>query len=308
MTLITKPMLADSLENMADLKLPVLASPKLDGIRCLRLNGKTLSRKFLEIPNKHIQKVMSSLAVEELDGELVTLNEDGTIKAFNQIQGDVMREEGEPSFQYHVFDYVSSSIAETYSARMANLGALLLPAFCVKVLPKLLTTSESFNEFEEECLAAGHEGMMIRSVDGPYKCGRATVKQGYLLKVKRFKDSEAIVIGFEEQQRNENVAEEDELGHTKRSKAMAGMVSAGTLGKFLVQEAGDTPWQGQKFAIGTGENLTKELRQHIWDNRDKYIGKTVTYKYQPHGMLNLPRLPIWKGFRSLLDMGNGDES
>ena len=302
MSLIKKPMLADSLEDMSELKLPVLASPKLDGIRCLRLDGKTLSRKFLEIPNKYIQKVMSSLDVEELDGELITLNEDGSIKSFNEIQGDVMREEGEPSFQFHVFDYISTSLLESYAERMAKLEALSLPVYCVKLLPKLITTSDEFNKYEEECLAAGHEGVMIRNLTGPYKCGRSTVKQGYLLKVKRFKDSEAIVIGFEEQLRNENVAEEDELGHTKRSKAQAGLIPAGTLGKFLVQEVGITPWQGQKFAIGSGENLTKELRQQIWDNRDKYIGKTVTYKYQSHGVLNLPRLPIWKGFRDTKDM------
>lgn len=302
MTIILKPMLADPLEDMVDLKLPVLASPKLDGIRCLRLGGRTLSRKFLEIPNKHIQKVMSALAIEELDGELVTLDEDGKIRPFNMIQGDVMREEGEPNFQYHVFDYVSTTIAEPYADRMVKLDNLTLPSYCVKVLPKLLTTSKEFDEYEAECLAQGHEGIMIRSPNGPYKCGRATVKQGYLLKVKRFKDSEAIVIGFEEQMHNANEAEEDAFGRTKRSSAKAGMVPAGTLGKFLVQEVGNTIWQGQKFAIGSGENLTKELRQQIWDNREKYIGKTVTYKYQPHGMLNLPRLPIWKGFRDLRDL------
>jgi DNA ligase-1 len=302
MALITKPMLADPLEDMWDLKLPVLATPKLDGIRCLRLNGRTLSRKFLDIPNKHIQKVMSTLAVEELDGELVTLDEEGSIKSFNQIQGDVMREDGEPDFRYYVFDYVTTALDEPYFGRMIKLRDVELPSYCVKVLPAIISSTEQFGDFEEQCLAEGHEGIMVRSGTGPYKCGRSTVKQGYLLKVKRFKDSEAIVIGFEEQQSNQNEAEEDELGHTKRSKALAGMVNAGTLGKFLVQEAGDTPWQGEKFAIGTGENLTKELRQHIWDNRDKYIGKTVTYKYQPHGMLKLPRLPVWKGFRDVRDL------
>lgn len=302
MTIIKKPMLSDPLELMADLHLPVLASPKLDGIRCLRLGGKTLSRKFLEIPNNHIQSTMSTLNIEELDGELVSLDTNGKIKAFNQLQGDIMREDGTPDFRYYVFDYVSTSLTETYADRMVKLEALTLPSYCVKVLPKLLTTVKEFEEYEVECLASGFEGIMIRSINGPYKCGRSTVKQGFLLKVKRFEDSEAIVIGFEEQLRNENVATEDELGHTKRSKAMEGMVPAGTLGKFLVQEVGNTPWNGQKFAIGSGEHLTKELRQEIWDNKDKYIGKTVTYKYQPHGVKDLPRLPIWKSFRDLRDM------
>jgi hypothetical protein len=115
-------------------------------------------------------------------------------------------------------------------------------------------------------------------------------------------DSEAVVIGFEEQMSNQNEAEKDAFGRTKRSKALEGMVPANTLGKFLVKEVGNTPWQGQEFAVGTGKGLTLKLRQEIWDNRVKYIGKTITYKYQPHGVLNLPRLPVWKGFRDLRDL------
>lgn len=304
MSFVTKPMLADPLEDMADLRLPVLATPKIDGIRCLCTRGQILSRKFLPIPNKHIQKVMSTLGVEELDGELVTVNDDGSIKEFNQIQSEVMSEDGEPNFRYYVFDYISAEgLAEPYQKRMEKLERLTLnDAFVVKVLPTLLSDSASFNTFEESVLAAGSEGIMIRAPQSPYKCGRSTVKQGYLLKVKRFKDSEAVVVGFEEQLRNENEATVDELGHTKRSKANEGMVPAGTLGKFLVREVGDTHWQGKSFAVGSGENLTKELRQHIWDNRDKYIGKTITYKYQPFGIKDLPRLPIWKGFRDERDI------
>lgn len=301
MSLITKPMLADSLEIASNLTFPVLASPKLDGIRCLRIAGKTLSRKFLAIPNEHIQLIMANLP-DGLDGELMTLDDNGVIKGFNQVQGDVMRESGTPNFQYHVFDYVSKSLDEPYHDRMTKLESLKLPSFCVKVLPEALMNVAELDAYENKCLAEGHEGIMVRAPEGPYKCGRATLKQGYLLKVKRFKDSEAIVIGFVEQLRNENEAEEDELGSTKRSKAQEGMVLANTLGKFLVKEIGDTPWHGQEFAIGTGLGLTQKLKKEIWDNRIKYIGKIITYKYQPHGVLNLPRLPIWKGFRDPKDM------
>lgn len=304
MSLIIKPMLAETCEVMSDLTFPVLASPKLDGIRCLVVHGKILSRTFKSIPNQHIQKVMTAANLPDgLDGELVSLNEDGSMREFNEIQGDVMREENEPRFQYQVFDYVSTSLEEPYCDRMVKLESLKLPDFCVKVLPKLITNSTELEAYEEECLEDGHEGIMTRTVRSPYKCGRSSLKQAYLLKVKRFKDSEAIVIGFEELMSNQNEAEKDNFGRTKRSKAQDGLVPAGRLGKFLVKEVGSTPWQGKEFAIGTGEGLTQELRQHIWDNKEKYIGKTVTYKYQPHGMLNLPRLPVWKGFRDVRDIG-----
>ena len=122
------------------------------------------------------------------------------------------------------------------------------------------------------------------------------------MKLKEFVDSEAKVIGFEEQLENTNEATIDELGHTKRSTHQENMVPKGTLGKFIVEEIGDTAWRGQTFPVGTGEGLTAELRQEIWDNRDKYLGKIITYKYQSYGVLNLPRLPIWRGFRSPDDM------
>jgi DNA ligase-1 len=124
-----------------------------------------------------------------------------------------------------------------------------------------------------------------------------------LLKLKRFMDSEAVVVGFEEQMENTNEKTVDELGHSKRSKHQAGMVGKDTLGKFLVQEVGNTPWNGLEFAIGTGDGLTADLRQHIWDNREEYLGKIITHKYQPHGTKDLPRIPVWKGFRDPGDIG-----
>jgi DNA ligase-1 len=296
MSALTKPMLADPLENMASVKWPVMGSPKLDGIRCLRVRGATVSRKFLTIPNNHVQKVMANLP-DGLDGELVVPG-----KTFNQIQSAIMSEDGEPNFEFWVFDYVSGSVTKPYDERMAELAALALPAYCTKLLPVELKNELEFNAYEEECLAAGYEGIMIRAPKGRYKCGRSTEREGLLLKVKRFKDSEAIVEGFEEQNENTNEAGKDAFGRTKRSKHLAGMVGKDTLGKFLVREVGDTPWKGKEFAIGTGEGLTAELRQAIWNNRDKYLGKIVTYKYQPHGVKDLPRLPIWKGFRDPKDM------
>lgn len=305
MSLITKPMLAPNevISAASDLTFPVLASPKEDGIRCLIIKGKPVTRTFKDVPNEYVTKtILATIPPDGIDGELVTLDTDGTTHPFNILSGNIMRESGEPNFRYRVFDYVSTSLLEQYQDRMKKLEALTLPSYCEKLLPKLIANSEELAKYEEELLAKGYEGAMIRSLTGPYKCGRATLNQGYLLKLKRFMDSEAEVIGFEELMSNQNEAEKDNFGRTKRSKALEGMVPANTLGKFLVREVGNTPWKGLEFAIGSAKGMTKELRQEIWDNREKYLGKIVTYKYQPHGVLTLPRLPIWKGFRDLKDL------
>lgn len=303
--MITKPMLSGSLEDASKLKFPVLASPKLDGIRCLMINGKCLSRTFKNIPNHFIRNWMEANVPTGMDGELISRNPDGSIRTFNEIQGDVMREENEPNFEFQAFDYVSTSLTEPFEKRFEKLIKLISAGTLSRVAlveHVLINNIEELDAYEAKCLAEGHEGIMVRSTSGPYKCGRSTEREGTLLKVKRFFDSEAIIIGFEEQLENTNEAEKDAFGRTKRSSAKDGMVGKGTLGKFLVQEIGDTPWKDRTFAIGTGEGLTQELRQSIWDDQDSYLGRIVTYKFQAHGVKELPRLPIWKGFRDARDM------
>lgn len=289
--MIKKPMLADTCEDASALSYPVLASPKLDGIRSLKIGGEALSRKFIAIPNKHIQELFKSLP-DNLDGELMVSGQ-----TFNQIQSAVMSEDGEPNIEYWVFDYVSSGIATPYHTRMEELAALKLPSWCVKVIPKLINNADELMKYEAECLAQGYEGVMVRSLEGPYKCGRSTVKEEYLLKIKRFKDSEAIVLDLQERMHNGNEAQKDAFGRTKRSSHKANLVPDGTLGKFVVRDLKSNV----EFDIGTG--MDDALRQEIWDHKKKYIGKIVKYKYQEAGMKDKPRFPVFLGFRDPRDMG-----
>jgi len=288
--MIKKPMLADTCEDPGLLSFPVLASPKLDGIRSLKIKGKAQSRKFIDIPNEHIQDMFKALP-NNLDGELMIKG--GT---FNQIQSAVMSEDGTPAIEYWVFDYVSSGIATPYHVRMQELEALDLPAWCVKVIPKLIHNVDELMKYEAECLAKGFEGIMVRSLEGPYKCGRSTVREAYLLKIKRFKDSEAIILDLQERMHNGNEAQKDAFGRTKRSSHKANLVPDGTLGKFVVRDLKSDV----EFDIGTG--MDDALRQEIWDHRKKYVGKIVKYKYQEAGMKDKPRFPVFLGFRDPRDM------
>ncbi len=136
---------------------------------------------------------------------------------------------------------------------------------------------------------------MLRSVDGPYKFGRSTAREGFLYKIKRFKDAEATVIGFEELQRNGNEATQDAFGLIERSTHKENMVAGATLGAIVV-----CGHNMQKFKIGTGFDAATRLE--IWNNQDKYLHRLVKYKYQPHGTKDAPRCPVFLGFRSELDM------
>lgn len=294
--MITKPMLAETCEDVAKLKFPVLVTPKLDGIRCLVVGGKALSRKFKPIPNRYIREKIESIGIDGLDGEIMVTGLD-----FNGVQSAVMSEGGEPDFEYVIFDYVSQGLEIGYQRRLVLLQQLhidgRLPGFCTPLIPQFVNTVDQLWAIEESVVAAKFEGLMIRQPEGPYKCGRSTVREGYLLKLKRFVDSEAEVLTIIEEMRNDNPAEKDELGHTKRSSKKANLVPAGTMGALSVKDLKD----GRRFAVGTG--FTDAQRQEIWDKREKYIGKIVTYKYQPGPSIDgLPRFPTFKGFRDPRDM------
>ena len=115
--------------------------------------------------------------------------------------------------------------------------------------------------------------------------------------MKSFEDSEATIIGFQELMRNQNEQKRDVFGLAERSHEKDGMVPADTLGAFQVE------WQGKRFNCGSG--LNDELRARIWNNREKYLGRTIKFKYQKEGIkkeTGTPRLPIFLGFRDAEDM------
>ena len=307
MTCITKPMLAVAAE-IDKLKYPLLASPKLDGIRALRIGGQLLSRKFKPIPNNYVRNMLEHFTPEGVDGELIVNG-----GSFNSCQSAFMSMDGEPNFCYHVFDYVEGSLEEPFCKRLEKLKLVvdtifeLFPAMSGKIKvveQRLIHNEKELMEYEERCVSGGYEGIMVRTLDGPYKCGRSTLREALLLKIKRWNDAEGVIISVEEQMRNDNEAEKDELGHTKRSSCKDGMTPTGTLGKFVVEEIST----GTILRVGTGVGLTKEYRQDIWDNRDEYIGRIISFKHQPSGAKaaedgGKARFPIFKGFRDPIDIG-----
>jgi len=295
--MISKPMLAGTLKDIADVKYPVLCTPKLDGIRALKVNGKLVSRNFKPIPNKYVRSCIEEYFPDGVDGELIV--EDSTFQATTSA---VMRESGEPSVVYYVFDYVTTEfgLLDTYKNRCVNLVTLHSKGIPFNlynlILPVMIRDEKELLEFEKKCLADGHEGVMLRTPEGPYKCGRSTVREGYLLKLKRFSDDEATILGVEERMHNTNEAKKDKFGRTERSSHKANMVPTNMLGAFRVQSKKFK----NEFSIGTG--LTEAQRIDLWKNKDTLIGKLIKFKYQASGVKDVPRFPVFLGFRDEGDL------
>jgi DNA ligase-1 len=166
----------------------------------------------------------------------------------------------------------------------------------VQVQHDKVNREDTILSWEESYLTAGYEGVMLRHPGGPYKQGRSTAKEAWLLKVKRFVDAEARVIGFSEAQHNANEAKRNELGQLERSSHKAGKVGKQTLGALTVKDLKT----GVEFDIGTG--FTADQRQVFWTTGDNLIGKVVKYKSQPTGVKDKPRFPVFLGFRGNVDM------
>ena len=291
-----KPTLAVN-ADFTKINYPVYASAKLDGIRCSIVDGKALSRTLKPIPNKHIFNQLSTTDLNGLDGELI-IGSPTSKTCYNESVSNVMAFDKVPAYTYYVFDHheISGSFTKRFRELAASLEQLIKFPQIVLLEQNLLHNEAEMLAYEASKVAEGYEGIILRSPEAPYKFGRSTVKEGYLLKVKRFEDSEAKIIGFEEEMYNGNEAEVNELGRTKRSSAQAGKVGKNTLGAFHVREV----VSGIEFSIGTG--LAAADRQHFWERQGDYIGKIVKYKFFAVGVKTAPRHPVFLGMRDAKDM------
>jgi len=287
-----KPLLSATYNQDTPLQYPYLASTKLDGIRCVNLDDKPVSRSLKPIQNKFVQAMLSDAGLNGLDGELIVGAPNGP-NCFRITSSEVMSHGGEPQFIFHVFDDFSQPEAP-FQERLASAEARLKDLnhpHCQLVEHQLITSVSEFEAAERSFVEQGFEGLMLRSLTGHYKFGRSTLRENILIKVKRFSDSEALVIGFEELMHNNNVATMDALGHTKRSSHQDGKHGLDTLGSLLLRDVAS----GVEFSCGSG--LTADERQAVWNDRPAFFGQLVKYKYFAVGIKDRPRHPVFLGWR-----------
>ncbi len=293
---IKKPMKGDSAnDSLHLLKFPLFVSPKLDGFRCLKLNGKALSSSLKPIRNAYTRNYIEQYLPDNIDGELMLADKSAK---FTDISSAFSSHDGEPDFVFHAFDLISD---KPFNMRHGDITKTVITTKDERLQLVIQTTVHNLDEllqFESDCLADGYEGIMIRSITGPYKSGKSTVKEGWLLKLKRFVDSDAEIISFIEEMTNNNEKVIQETGRSKRSSKQANKAPAGTLGGFAVRDI----HSGVEFEVGTGQGLTDALRQEIWDNQAKYKDLLIKYKYQQIGTKDKPRQPVWLGFRPREDI------
>ena len=255
------PMLAASLkpEHLQSLNFPLLATPKIDGIRAVVVNGRLLSRSLKEIPNTGIRRALEGVLPDGADGELYCGSFNSTVNAVMSKNGPIPE-----GIKYYWFDWVKHANSP-YKDRVLSVQAHVMLHDTlmfsmpegIRVVPLIPT--------EIHCLAGlvryeshivdtlGFEGVVLRDPNGRYKYGRSTIRDRLMTKLKRCHDSEAIVTGTEE------------LVHAN------GAGRSNLLGAIVA-----TLPNGTAFKIGTG--FTAEQRQTLWNDRDNLLGRLVKYR------------------------------
>jgi DNA ligase-1 len=282
-----KPMLADEVD-LKTLRYPVLASPKIDGVRATFVNGRLLSRSLKPFGNQTLGDLHCATP---LDGELIV--GDPTDKSIFPNTMKIVSAHGADikDIVFYAFDIVGEM---PFAERLMMSREHSIVGLRTRHVYHVTCYEErDLLVYENEVLSQGYEGVMLRDPQGKYKFGRSTKSEQGLLKLKRKLRSEARVIGFEELMHNANELKTDNLGYADRSTHKANMIPMGTLGALIVEDV-KTKVQ---FNIGTG--FTQQDRMEIWKLQPK--GMLVSYEYLP-SVKDKPRCPVFIGFRAEEDM------
>ena len=296
-----KPQLADNYDPN-NLVLPTYAQPKIDGVRGWNPDGKLLGRRLKPFKNKALTARFSDPRYQGLDGELAFGDETSsslcrdTTSAVNTIKGTA------DGFVWHVFDLVNFDTvhlpySQRYTLLKLRVKALNDPA--IKVVPFVwLSTAEEVEAFDEQNLAAGYEGTILRNPRAAYKEGKPGKRVQELMRIKHFTDAEAVVLEVVEGRTNLNEAVVNELGRSERSSHAENQVPNGLVGSLTCRDI----VSGLEITVSPGEMGHAE-RLHYFDNPHLIVGKTITYKSFRKGVKTLPRFPTFKHIRSEEDMG-----
>jgi len=228
---------------------PVYVQPKLDGIRCLvyEKDGQTVFQSrnhtfFQSFP--HIQAVSGMV----LDGELYN-----HALEFQDITS-MVRKKGHPDLgklEYHVYDVIGDG---TFEQRLTRFCALP-----VAVETKLVKSEKEIEDYHNDCVKRGYEGIMIRTPSGLYRQTRSKD----LLKYKHFKTEEFKVVGHTVGKEGIPVFE-----------CVAGSKRFGVMMKSTLEE-----------------------KQAMLLKVESYYGKWLTVKYQELSKDGVPRFPVGIDFR-----------
>ncbi len=285
----------------------LFSQPKIDGMR-VHINDDCLpaSRSGKIFKHKPLQAwTKAHPSLRGLDGE-ITPSHEYTEEGFRDAMSSIRSEDGTREFTYWIFDHTGYGDS-AYSHRLGRLEDVLAthgqyqetPDYHCRLMvtpTKMVHTLQEVQDEEQANLLLGWEGTMLRHPRKPYKYGRSTNRGGELVKLKRFEDAEAIVVGYEPWQRNDNEPTIDTRGYQVRSSHQENKVDLDMLGVLKCELLSD---RSIKFGVGVMRGVSHAERRRLWEVRDSLLGRIFKFKYQGYSAgYDAPRCPVFLNWRS----------
>lgn len=312
-----KPALAED-ALLDKVQFPVWAQPKIDGVRAMNLNGQLTGRSLDEFKGFGVTDFFSRLSFVGFDGEMILgSTPNSTERLCALTTGAMGRFKGETEMadlHWWVFDLVRpDTVGLSYEARYYMLAqrVLELDHPRVHLVPHVVVHDlDQLKALIAQHAAEGYEGTIIRNPRAAYKAGRATLKGQELWRVKASADSEILVTGLTEGNRNANEAKTNSLGRTERSSAKDGLVPNGQIGSIQGTMLADFHEpvtgallfpKGLPVTIAPGHLTIAEATEYF-TNPEKIVGHIVKFKHMPFGVKDVPRQAVYLSHRLAEDM------
>ena len=258
----------------------MFVSEKYDGLRCFTIieNGKITIKSRQNKVFEGLVDIESSIKALGLnnvclDGELLSIG-----SAYEDVYKDTTKKVNNKNTEKHgvkymLFDMIpleefnNGSGKTKFSKRREMLEKIQTNEY-IDIAPLLYKgdNMEIVLKLLDKFRKVGAEGLMV-NLDKPYEFKRSKA----LLKMKVMQTCDLKVIGFEK-------------GQGKFSD---------TLGKIICDYKG--------FELGVGSGFSDSMREEVWGNQDKYLGKIAEISYfeetnNDTGGLSL-RFPVFKTWR-----------
>jgi DNA ligase-1 len=250
------------------------ASEKLDGVRCIFINGRLMSRNnnIFNAPKWFVDNISQNIPSSViLDGELFTKRGD-----FAGVMGIVTKKIPIDSewkqISFVLFDI--PSIKDVFEERMKGLKTIVnkIGSKNIKMLNQIrVRNTNHLEQIQQLILSKGGEGVMLRRPGSFYEHKRSNT----LLKVKTFMDDEAVVVDH----KMGSGKYEDVLGH-------------------LIVKWYKGVNKGIQFSIGSG--ISDQERKSYKRYFPK--GTIVKFKYFEVNASGKPRFPTFLGVRDKTDI------
>jgi DNA ligase-1 len=276
-----------------------LLEHKLDGIRVITVinaQNKTVTQytrngKLLENFSHITQAIESNIDQFErsliLDGEMIS-------SSFQDLMKQVHRKEDVQAQDARLVLFDILPLTEFQSGksvlgqrRRSNLLRSLKPVFdkigYIDIISQIEVDLDQFvgeiqfKEFNENAIAAGYEGILVKDPESKYECKRSHS----WLKIKPFLTVDLAIVSLEE-------------GTGKNQGKLGALICEGTD-------------QGKFIRVNVGSGLTDEQRNEIWKEQNSVIGQVVEIKADcvtknqdsdDVYSLRFPRFERFRGFRA----------